>query len=142
MLRVISMEVERIYPWNVRNAGNTEYVQDVVDMGSIAPVTPDEYESDEQTANHPREKFGERSQREDSSQANSYVEGSPWAANNSCHTCVSSRRQSITWKRGEQIGMGSFGKVRMQTGDSVAFQYRACGVSSVPSRTVLGRYPK
>ncbi|CBJ29678.1 conserved unknown protein [Ectocarpus siliculosus] len=40
-------------------------------------------------------------------------EDSQWAADNGCHTCVSRHPHphAIHWKRGEQIGMGSFGKV-------------------------------
>ncbi|CAM9501439.1 unnamed protein product, partial [Ectocarpus fasciculatus] len=42
-----------------------------------------------------------------------YGEDSQWAADNGCHTCVSRHPHphAIHWKRGEQIGMGSFGKV-------------------------------
>ncbi|CAB1099034.1 unnamed protein product [Ectocarpus sp. CCAP 1310/34] len=40
-------------------------------------------------------------------------EDSQWAAGNGCHACVSRQPHphAIHWKRGEQIGMGSFGKV-------------------------------
>lgn len=43
----------------------------------------------------------------------SYGEDSQWVADKGYRTCVSNhRRHAIHWKRGEQIGMGSFGKVR------------------------------
>ncbi|CAN0401690.1 unnamed protein product, partial [Ectocarpus sp. 12 AP-2014] len=47
-----------------------------------------------------------------------YGEDSQWAADNGCHTCVSRHPHphAIHWKRGEQIGMGSFGKVREGAG--------------------------
>lgn len=42
----------------------------------------------------------------------SYDEGGQWADDKGCHSCVSRHRHhAIRWKRGEQIGMGSFGKV-------------------------------
>lgn len=42
----------------------------------------------------------------------SYDEDGQWAADKGCHTCVSRHpHRAIRWKRGEQIGMGSFGKV-------------------------------
>lgn len=86
----------------------------MVNAASITPVIPDEYESDEQTADHSRENLGGPSQREGCPRDDSYVDDSSCAANNTSHTDLSRHGQSITWKRGEQIGTGSFGKVRVR----------------------------
>lgn len=48
----------------------------------------------------------------------SYGEDSQWAADKRGRTSVSRhRRHAIRWKRGEQIGVGSFGKVSEQRGE-------------------------
>ncbi|CAM9511528.1 unnamed protein product, partial [Scytosiphon promiscuus] len=47
------------------------------------------------------------------SDSHAYGHGSQWVADKGCHAGVllRARRNAIHWKRGEEIGMGSFGKV-------------------------------
>lgn len=54
-----------------------------------------------------------------STASESYGEDSQWTADKGYHKCVSRHRpHAIHWKRGEEIGTGSFGKVRYRGRES------------------------